>query len=714
MNINRIISEELGIKEKQVDVVRNLLNEGNTIPFIARYRKELTGSLDDEVLRKLSDRLTYLTNLQERIDTVLKTLEELGVLNDDLKNSIENVSTLTELEDIYRPYKPKKKTRAGIAKEKGLDGLAQFILKQDYNSDINEEVEKYISEEKGVLNYEDAISGARDIIAEIISDNAKYRAHIRNLIKKYGVITTKKIKSDEKDTFAMYQEYREPLNRIANHRVLAINRGENMKCLKVSIEIDEKTPVNYLEKSIIKHSSPVEEEIKLAIMDSYKRLIFPSLENEIRNELTERAEESSMNVFRENLRQLLLVAPVQHQIVLGFDPAFRTGCKLAVVDEFGKVLKTGVIYPTPPHNKIEESSKVILELINKYHISLIALGNGTASRESEQFLKKLIEDNHLSLSYVIVNEAGASVYSASKLGTKEFPNFDVALRSAVSLARRLQDPLAELVKIDPKAIGVGQYQHDMNQKRLGEVLSGVVESCVNSVGVDLNTASSSLLEYVSGISSSISQNIVAYREEHGPFKSKKELLNVPKLGPKAFEQCAGFLRIRDGYPLDNTAVHPESYEFAIRLVTELNCTLNDIGSENLKEKLLGIKSIKEVAKSLEVGEPTIEDIIQELIKPGRDPRLEIEKAELINDVKEIEDLKIGMVLNGTIRNIMDFGVFVDIGVHQDGLVHISELSNSFIKHPLEVVKINQIVKVKVIQVDTIKKRIGLSIKQVNE
>lgn len=714
MNINRIISEELGIKEKQVDVVRNLLNEGNTIPFIARYRKELTGSLDDEVLRKLSDRLTYLTNLQERIDTVLKTLEELGVLNDDLKNSIENVSTLTELEDIYRPYKPKKKTRAGIAKEKGLDGLAQFILKQDYNSDINEEVEKYISEEKGVLNYEDAISGARDIIAEIISDNAKYRAHIRNLIKKYGVITTKKIKSDEKDTFAMYQEYREPLNRIANHRVLAINRGENMKCLKVSIEIDEITPVNYLEKSIIKHSSPVEEEIKLAIMDSYKRLIFPSLENEIRNELTERAEESSMNVFRENLRQLLLVAPVQHQIVLGFDPAFRTGCKLAVVDEFGKVLKTGVIYPTPPHNKIEESSKVILELINKYHISLIALGNGTASRESEQFLKKLIEDNHLSLSYVIVNEAGASVYSASKLGTKEFPNFDVALRSAVSLARRLQDPLAELVKIDPKAIGVGQYQHDMNQKRLGEVLSGVVESCVNSVGVDLNTASSSLLEYVSGISSSISQNIVAYREEHGPFKSKKELLNVPKLGPKAFEQCAGFLRIRDGYPLDNTAVHPESYEFAIRLVTELNCTLNDIGSETLKEKLLGIKSIKEVAKSLEVGEPTIEDIIQELIKPGRDPRLEIEKAELINDVKEIEDLKIGMVLNGTIRNIMDFGVFVDIGVHQDGLVHISELSNSFIKHPLEVVKINQIVKVKVIQVDTIKKRIGLSIKQVNE
>ena len=714
MNINRIISEELGIKEKQVDVVRNLLNEGNTIPFIARYRKELTGSLDDEVLRKLSDRLTYLTNLQERIDTVLKTLEELGVLNDDLKNSIENVSTLTELEDIYRPYKPKKKTRAGIAKEKGLDGLAQFILKQDYNSDINEEVEKYISEEKGVLNYEDAISGARDIIAEIISDNAKYRAHIRNLIKKYGVITTKKIKSDEKDTFAMYQEYREPLNRIANHRVLAINRGENMKCLKVSIEIDEKTPMNYLEKSIIKHSSPVEEEIKLAIMDSYKRLIFPSLENEIRNELTERAEESSMNVFRENLRQLLLVAPVQHQIVLGFDPAFRTGCKLAVVDEFGKVLKTGVIYPTPPHNKIEESSKVILELINKYHISLIALGNGTASRESEQFLKKLIEDNHLSLSYVIVNEAGASVYSASKLGTKEFPNFDVALRSAVSLARRLQDPLAELVKIDPKAIGVGQYQHDMNQKRLGEVLSGVVESCVNSVGVDLNTASSSLLEYVSGISSSISQNIVAYREEHGPFKSKKELLNVPKLGPKAFEQCAGFLRIRDGYPLDNTAVHPESYEFAIRLVTELNCTLNDIGSETLKEKLLGIKSIKEVAKSLEVGEPTIEDIIQELIKPGRDPRLEIEKAELINDVKEIEDLKIGMVLNGTIRNIMDFGVFVDIGVHQDGLVHISELSNSFIKHPLEVVKINQIVKVKVIQVDTIKKRIGLSIKQVNE
>ena len=713
MDIVKTLSEELNIKESQVNAVIGLLDEGNTIPFIARYRKEVTGSLDDEVLRKFYTRLEYIKGFNERLDTIVKSITEQGFMNDEIMASLNAAHTMTELEDIYRPFKPKKKTRASVAKEKGLAPFAKTLLELNKDVVVLEEAKKYINEEKKVLTIEDAIQGAEDIIAEQVSDDPKYRKQIRDFIMRTGKIKTVENEPDEKGTFDMYKNYEEAVNRIAPHRILAINRGENMKCLKVSIVIDDEEILGRIKSKIVNKDTDSSKYVLAAIDDAYKRLIFPSLENEIRNELTEKAEETSMVVFKENLKQLLLVAPVEHRIVLGFDPGFRTGCKLAVVDEFGQVLDTGVCYPTEPRKDTEGAKRIIKALINKHNINMIALGNGTAGRESEAFLRELISELPHKIDYVIVNEAGASVYSASPLGTKEFPDYDVALRSAVSLARRLQDPLAELVKIDPKAIGVGQYQHDMNQKRLGEVLGGVVENVVNSVGVDLNTASPSLLEYVSGISSSLAQSIVSYREKNGPFKSREELLKVNKLGPKAYEQCAGFLRIRNGYPLDNTAVHPESYHFAISLLKELKHSVDDLGSEDLKNILKNI-DINEYANRLNVGAPTLSDIIEELIKPGRDPRKDVEVAELRNDVIDIKDLTVGMVLKGTVRNIMDFGVFVDIGVHQDGLVHISELSNNFVKHPLDVVHINEIVKVKVISVDVNKKRIGLSIKQANE
>ncbi len=713
MDIVKTLSEELNIKESQVNAVIGLLDEGNTIPFIARYRKEVTGSLDDEVLRKFYTRLEYIKGFNERLDTIVKSITEQGFMTDEIMASLSAAHTMTELEDIYRPFKPKKKTRASVAKEKGLAPFAKTLLELNKDVVVLEEAKKYINEEKKVLTVEDAIQGAEDIIAEQVSDDPKYRKQIRDFIMRTGKIKTVENEPDEKGTFDMYKNYEEAVNRIAPHRVLAINRGENMKCLKVSIVIDDEEILGRIKSKIVNKDTDSSKYVLEAIDDAYKRLIFPSLENEIRNELTEKAEETSMVVFKENLKQLLLVAPVEHRIVLGFDPGFRTGCKLAVVDEFGQVLDTGVCYPTEPRKDTEGAKRIIKSLINKHNINMIALGNGTAGRESEAFLRELISELPHKIDYVIVNEAGASVYSASPLGTKEFPDYDVALRSAVSLARRLQDPLAELVKIDPKAIGVGQYQHDMNQKRLGEVLGGVVENVVNSVGVDLNTASPSLLEYVSGISSSLAQSIVSYREKNGPFKSREELLKVNKLGPKAYEQCAGFLRIRNGYPLDNTAVHPESYHFAISLLKELKHSVDDLGSEDLKNLLKNI-DINEYATRLNVGAPTLSDIIEELIKPGRDPRKDVEVAELRNDVIDIKDLAVGMVLKGTVRNIMDFGVFVDIGVHQDGLVHISELSNNFVKHPLDVVHINEIVNVKVISVDVNKKRIGLSIKQANE
>lgn len=713
MDIVKTLSEELNIKESQVNAVIGLLDEGNTIPFIARYRKEVTGSLDDEVLRKFYTRLEYIKGFNERLDTIVKSITEQGFMTSEIMASLNAAHTITELEDIYRPFKPKKKTRASVAKEKGLAPFAKTLLELNKDVMVLEEAKKYINEEKKVLTIEDAIQGAEDIIAEQVSDDPKYRKQIRDFIMRTGKIKTVENEPDEKGTFDMYKNYEEAVNRIAPHRVLAINRGENMKCLKVNIVIDDEEILGRIKSKIVNKDTDSSKYVLEAIDDAYKRLIFPSLENEIRNELTEKAEETSMVVFKENLKQLLLVAPVEHRIVLGFDPGFRTGCKLAVVDEFGQVLDTGVCYPTEPRKDTEGAKRIIKALINKHNINMIALGNGTAGRESEAFLRELISELPQKIEYVIVNEAGASVYSASPLGTKEFPDYDVALRSAVSLARRLQDPLAELVKIDPKAIGVGQYQHDMNQKRLGEVLGGVVENVVNSVGVDLNTASPSLLEYVSGISSSLAQSIVSYREKNGPFKSREELLKVNKLGPKAYEQCAGFLRIRNGYPLDNTAVHPESYHFAISLLKELKHSVDDLGSEDLKNILKNI-DINEYANRLNVGAPTLSDIIEELIKPGRDPRKDVEVAELRNDVIDIKDLAVGMVLKGTVRNIMDFGVFVDIGVHQDGLVHISELSNNFVKHPLDVVHINEIVKVKVISVDVNKKRIGLSIKQANE
>ncbi len=712
MEINQILAEEFNLKNEQINNVTTLLDEGNTIPFIARYRKEVTGSLDDEILRKLFDRRNYLLSLQERMNTVINTIDELGKLTPELKKQIENCATLTELEDVYRPYKPKKKTRAVIAKEKGLENLANYILKQEYTQDLDEYAKEFINEEKGVLSVEDAYNGAKDIIAEIVSDEAKYRSEIRKKDYRNGLITSKELKKEEKGVYDMYASYQESLSKVASHRILAMNRGEKQKYLKVKLETPDEENLSYLYKQIIKKNSPFESVLKDAIDDSYSRLIAPSIENEIKNDLTEKAEETSMNVFKENLHQVLLASPMKNKVVLGFDPGYAHGCKIAIVDQTGKVLSTTVIYPTEPRKEIEKSKFILEKLITKYHVDLIALGNGTASRESERFLKDLLSINDLKCQYAIVSESGASIYSASPLAKKEFPDFDVNLRSAVSIARRLQDPLAELVKITPESIGVGQYQHDMNQKRLKEVLSGVVEDCVNTVGVDLNLASPSLLEYVSGITPTLANNIVSYREENGRFNSRKDLLKVNKLGPKAFEQCAGFLRIQDGYPLDNTSVHPESYQTTIELLKLLDIDINKLNTDECKKKLDSISNVSMYAQKLNIGEPTLLDIIEELKKPGRDIREKVEESVLNSDVIDISDLKEGMILKGTVRNIMDFGCFVDIGVHVDGLVHISELSNKFIKHPLDVVKINQIVTVKVISVDQVKKRIGLSIKQV--
>lgn len=712
MNINKILTEEFNLKQEQVDAVTTMLDNGDTIPFIARYRKEVTGSLDDETLRKLYDRREYLKNLNDRMETIINSIDEQGKLTEELKSQIENVKTLTELEDLYRPYKPKKKTRAIIAKEKGLEPLANYLLRQIDDKNLNEYVKEFINEEKGVNTSLEALQDAKDIIAEIISDEAEYRSYIRKIDYKEGLITSKELKKEEKGVYDMYSDYQEALYRIAPHRILAMNRGEKQKYLKIDIVTPEEKIIDYLSKKIIKYNSPFKEILLEAIKDSYNRLISPSIENEIRNDLATKAEEASMNVFKENLHQLLLQAPMKNKVVLGFDPGYAHGCKIAIIDRTGKVLDTTVIYPTEPRKEIEKSSLILSRLIKKYNVDLIALGNGTASRESEKFIRDLLSTLKLdNCQYVIVSESGASIYSASPLAKKEFPDFDVNLRSAVSIARRLQDPLAELVKITPESIGVGQYQHDMNQKRLKEVLGGVVENCVNTVGVDLNSASSSLLEYVSGISPTLANNIVLYRDNNGEFKSRNDLLKVNKLGPKAFEQCAGFLRIQGNNPLDNTSVHPESYPITLNLLKKLNISLNELGNEECINKLNNINNVSLLAKELNVGEPTLVDIIEELKKPGRDIRETAEESILRSDVIDITDLKEGMILKGTVRNIMDFGCFVDIGVHVDGLVHISELSNKYIKHPLDVVSVNQIVKVKVISIDVNKKRIGLSIKK---
>ncbi len=712
MNINKILTEEFKLKQEQVDAVTTMLDNGDTIPFIARYRKEITGSLDDETLRKLYDRREYLKNLNDRMETVISSIDEQGKLTEELKSQIENVKTLTELEDLYRPYKPKKKTRAIIAKEKGLEPLANYLLKQIDDKNLMEYTKEFINNEKGVNTYLEALQGAKDIIAEIISDEAEYRSYIRKIDYREGLITSKELTKEEKGVYDMYSDYQEALFRIAPHRILAMNRGEKQKYLKIDIITPEEKIIDYLSKKIIKYNSPFKEILLEAIKDSYNRLISPSIENEIRNDLTTKAEEASMNVFKENLHQLLLQAPMKNKVVLGFDPGYAHGCKIAIIDRTGKVLDTTVIYPTEPRKEIEKSSLILSRLIKKYNVDLIALGNGTASRESEKFIRDLLSTLKLdNCQYVIVSESGASIYSASPLAKKEFPDYDVNLRSAVSIARRLQDPLAELVKITPESIGVGQYQHDMNQKRLKEVLGGVVENCVNTVGVDLNSASSSLLEYVSGISPTLANNIVSYRDNYGEFKSRNDLLKVNKLGPKAFEQCAGFLRIQGNNPLDNTSVHPESYPITLNLLKKLNISLDDLGNEECIRKLNNIDNTSLLAKELNVGDLTLLDIIEELKKPGRDIRENAGESILRSDVIDISDLKEGMILKGTVRNIMDFGCFVDIGVHVDGLVHISELSNKYIKHPLDVVSVNQIVKVKVISVDINKKRIGLSIKQ---
>lgn len=713
MEIREVLAQEFSLKQEQVDAVLSLLEEGNTIPFIARYRKEVTGSLDDEILRKFYNRYTYLLNLEDRRKTILKSIEEQGKLTDELKASIMEAKTLTELEDIYRPYKPKKKTRAIIAKEKGLEPLADYLLKQEETTPLMEYASTFIDVEKKVETVEDALQGARDIIAEIVADDADYRRYARFLFESFGKIVTKENVPDEKGIFDMYKDYQEAISKIASHRILAINRGENVKALKVTLEVPDEDIIRYIVRKVVKENSPFKEQLQMAIEDGYKRLIRPSLETEIRNALTEKAEEASLVVFKENLHQVLLVAPMKNKVVLGLDPGYAHGCKIAVIDGTGKVLDTTVVYPTPPRNQVDAAKNILSRLILKYKVDLIAIGNGTASRESELFVKNLIQELHPEhpISFVIVNEAGASIYSASKLAAKEFPDYDVNLRSAVSIARRLQDPLAELVKITPESIGVGQYQHDMNQKRLKEVLGGVVENCVNTVGVDLNSASPSLLEYVSGISSTLATSIVTYREENGAFKKRADLLKVPKLGPKAYEQCAGFLRVRDGNPLDNTGVHPESYEVATKLLQHLGYKVEDIQKPEVHDALENLHDIASLASQLGVGEPTLKDMIEEMKKPGRDPRDEAEGPVLRSDVMSIEDLKEGMILKGTVRNIMDFGVFVDIGVHQDGLVHISELASRFVKHPLEVVSVNDIVSVKVIGVDVKKGRISLSMKQ---
>ena len=715
MDINQKLTEELGVKRWQVDAAVKLIDEGNTIPFISRYRKEVTGSLNDEQLRKLHERLVYLRSLEDKKEQVLSSIEEQGKMTEELRRQILAAETQVTVEDLYRPYRPKRRTRATIAKEKGLEPLAAFIMLQNAKEPLENTAQQYVSEEKGVKSAADAVAGAQDIIAESISDNADYRSWIRKTTMKKGKVTSAAKDPEAESVYEMYYEFEEPVPKLAGHRILALNRGEKEKCLTVKVEAPEDDILRYLEKKTIHKDNPYTAPVlKETVEDSYHRLIAPAIEREIRNELTEKAEDGAIEVFGKNLHQLLMQPPIAGKVVLGWDPAFRTGCKLAVVDPTGKVIGTTVIYPTAPTTpqKIKASKDLLKKIIPKYHISLISLGNGTASRESEQFIVELLKEiPEEKVQYVIVNEAGASVYSASKLASEEFPNFDVGQRSAASIARRLQDPLAELVKIDPKSIGVGQYQHDMNQKKLGESLSGVVEDCVNKVGVDLNTASAPLLSYISGISSTIAKNIVMYREENGRFTDRRELLKVPKLGPKAYEQCAGFMRIQGGKnPLDMTGVHPESYDAAEKLLKKQGFTPEDVAGHRLNGLSLTIKDYKKLAEELEIGEITLRDIVKELEKPARDPRDEMPKPILRTDVLEMKDLKEGMVLKGTVRNVIDFGVFVDIGVHQDGLVHISQITDRYIKHPLEVVSVGDIVDVKVMSVDLKKKRIQLTMR----
>ena len=773
MDIILKLKEELKVEKWQIEAAVKLIDEGNTIPFISRYRKEATGSLNDEVLRNLHERLTYLRNLEEKKEQVLSSIEEQGMLTDELRDKILAAETMVVVEDLYRPYRPKRKTRASVAKEKGLEPLAAYILEQNASESIEKEAEKYVDSEKGVSDVKEALQGAKDIIAEQISDNADYRSYIREATVEEGKLVSSAKDANAESVYEMYYQYEEAIKKAAGHRVLALNRGENEKVLTVKIEAPVERIIRFLEKKTLTSDNPYTTPIlQEVVQDSYDRLIAPAIEREIRNDLTEKAEDGAITVFGKNLEQLLMAPPIKGKVVLGWDPAFRTGCKLAVVDETGKVLDTKVIYPTAPQNKVEESKKILKDIIKKYHVDLISVGNGTASRESEQVIVELIKELDTPLQYVIVNEAGASVYSASKLATEEFPQFDVGQRSAASIARRLQDPLAELVKIDPKSIGVGQYQHDMNQKKLGEALNGVVEDCVNKVGVDLNTASASLLEYVSGVSKVIAKNIVEYREANGRFVNRKELLKVAKLGPKAYEQCAGFMRITDGdNPLDATSVHPESYEAAMQLLDIMGLTMEDVkeaqkqaaakkpakpqpkkqekkkpqvvirntnsamgkalaaamqgtvleapakeskapAEQTITEGSLEkkIKNKAEVAKKLGIGEITLVDILKELEKPARDPREDMPAPILRSDVLDMKDLKPGMVLKGTVRNVIDFGAFVDIGVHQDGLVHISQMTDRFIKHPLEAVSVGDIVDVQVLDVDLAKKRIALTMK----
>ena len=719
MDILQVITQELGVEKWQVEAAVKLIDEGNTIPFISRYRKEATGTLNDEQLRNLNERLTYLRNLEDKKKQVLSSIEDQGKLTKELKEQILAAQTLVVVEDLYRPYRPKRRTRATIAKEKGLEPLANIIMLQMTNKSIEEEAEAFVSEEKEVASVAEAIAGAKDIIAEHISDEADYRIHIRDLTAKKGTISSVAKDPEAQSVYEMYYDFEEPVKKLAGHRVLALNRGEKEKFLTIKVAAPEEDIIRYLEKQVITRDNPFTTPIlKEVTEDSYKRLIAPAIEREIRSDLTEKAEDGAIKVFGKNLEQLLMQPPIAGQTVLGWDPAFRTGCKLAVVDPTGKVLDTTVVYPTAPTNekKIRAAKDTVEGMIKKYGISLISVGNGTASRESEQVIVDMLKEiPEAKVQYVITNEAGASVYSASKLATEEFPNFDVGQRSAASIARRVQDPLAELVKIDPKSIGVGQYQHDMNQKKLGEALTGVVEDSVNKVGVDLNTASASLLEYISGVSKAIAKNIVVYREENGRFTTRKELLKVAKLGPKAFEQCAGFMRITGGTnPLDATSVHPESYEAASRLLEKLGYSAEDIAGGKLEGFGRQIKDYKKLAAELEIGEITLRDIVKELEKPARDPRDEMPKPILRTDVLDIKDLKEGMVLKGTVRNVIDFGAFVDIGVHQDGLVHISQMSEKFIKHPLEAVSVGDVVEVRVLGVDEKKNRISLSMKGLNK
>lgn len=716
-NINHILSKELGISLKQVTSVIEMLDEGNTVPFIARYRKERTGGLTDEVLRKFNERLTYLRNLESRKEDVLRIIEEQEKLTPELKLKIEKATTLTEVEDIYRPFKAKKRTRATMAVEKGLKPLAELILSGEFNGDILKEANKYINEEKDVKSEEEALQGAMDIISEIISDNADYRKWIRNFVQKDGIIQVKG-SSEEQTPYEMYYDYKEPVRTIPSHRILAINRGEKEKILSVKVTCNDERIIDYLNKKVLKGNKLTDKYLEESIKDSFKRLIYPSIEREIRSELTSKGEEGAIDIFKANLKALLMQAPIKGKVVMGFDPGFRTGCKVAILDETGKFVENTTVYPTAPQNRIDETISTLKKLIKKHGVEVISLGNGTASRESEEVIAKMLkeikEETGKELFYVIVSEAGASVYSASELANKEYPDLDVTVRGAISIGRRLQDPLAELVKIDPKAIGVGQYQHDVTQKKLDESLAGIVEDCVNNVGVDLNIATPSLLSYISGINASIAKNIVDYREENGKFKSRKELLKVKRLGQKAYEQCAGFLRVMESKEaLDNTSVHPESYGVAKELIKTLGYTEEDLKNGKLVDidERVKVKGISNLAKELEVGEPTLNDIIKEIKKPGRDPREELPKPIFKSGVIEMKDLKPGMILMGTVRNVSDFGAFVDIGVHQDGLVHKSQMADRFVKHPLDIVKVGDVVEVRILDVDLKRKRISLSMKK---